>query len=161
MKKKLVTIDTNVLPFNNLDKLINDKHIEVAYVSVTEREARDSLIENQLKDIGNKIFEVGVFGESEYGNAVYGGKNNKLKMILEIISSSSFPKNRNELSQNQRKQLRDAMILEAHSRRKRDVFVTNDKKVFIKHGRKEELEKLLKTLILTKEQFINYCGNLK
>jgi predicted nucleic acid-binding protein len=52
------------------------------------------------------------------------------------------------------RQLRDAMILEAHVRNGRDVFITDDKKAFINNGRRDALRSFLKTRILTKEEFL-------
>jgi hypothetical protein len=52
----------------------------------------------------------------------------RLEAILAIVSAGSFPKpgQRVSLTHGERRQLRDAMILEAHAREGRDVFVTND-----------------------------------
>ena len=49
------------------------------------------------------------------------------------------------------------MILEAHHRAGNQIFVTSDKKGFVNHGRRERLETLLGTQILTPEGFQEWC----
>lgn len=46
------------------------------------------------------------------------------------------------------------MAFEAHLRQRRHVFVSDDKKAFISHGRRETLEALGQTRILTSAEFI-------
>jgi hypothetical protein len=75
--------------------------------------------------------------------------------ILQIISSGGFPPAgaRDELSDGNRNHLRDAMILEAHIREGRDVFVTENTKDFIKGDRRDVLERLCQTKIVTVAEF--------
>ena len=47
------------------------------------------------------------------------------------------------------------MILEAHAREEREIFVTNDRTGFIDDGRREKLQNLLKARILTREEFLH------
>jgi hypothetical protein len=85
------------------------------------------------------VAETGVYGESRYDSgAVYADASvhespSRFEAILGIIGSGSFPKagSRDNLSQGERRQLRDAMILEAHTRDGRDVLVSNDRRAFI------------------------------
>lgn len=51
------------------------------------------------------------------------------------------------------------MNLEAHVREKRDIFVTADSKHFIRHGRREKLEALCSTRIMTVEEFCEYMAS--
>ena len=46
------------------------------------------------------------------------------------------------------------MILLAHIRNKRDIFVSNDDKAFIRDGRRERLEKMFKIQIMNENDFI-------
>lgn len=46
------------------------------------------------------------------------------------------------------------MILDTHARERREIFVTDDKRGFIEHGRREQLESILKTRILTRDEFL-------
>jgi hypothetical protein len=74
---------------------------------------------------------------------------------LAIISDGSFPKRgqRSEMTKGEQHQLRDAMTFEAHVRHRRHVFVTADAKGFVKDGRREKLEHLGRTRILTPDEF--------
>jgi hypothetical protein len=47
------------------------------------------------------------------------------------------------------------MILCAHVRQGRDIFVTNDRKGFIDHGRRESLQAAFETRIMTEAEFID------
>ena len=153
---KSVTIDTNVLPASNLVDLARTKGYEVAIISVTEREVGQFDTRLQVQDLGH-ILETGVWGESTWGRFLWGGTT-YLVSILKIISNGSFPKagqRGQQLSKSQRHQLRDAMLLDARAREGREIFVTDDKKGFIKNGRRERLQSLLKTRILTQEEFLH------
>ena len=46
------------------------------------------------------------------------------------------------------------MAFEAHVRQRRHVYVPDDKKAFISHGRREALEALSRTRIFTSAEFI-------
>ena len=151
---KTVTIDTNVLPASDLIALAKVQGYEVAVVSVTGREVGHGDARLQAPQLG-QVFETGICGESEWGTSIFGNADS-LEGILQIISNGSFPKSgqRGQLSDGQQRQLRDAMILEAHVRNGRDVFVTDDKKAFTNNGRRDALRSFLKTRILTKEEFL-------
>ena len=94
-----------------------------------------------------------VLDESPLDSAVLGTSSaaHHLEQILTVISSGSFPNpgNRDNLTPGEGRQLRDAMILDAHSRVRRDIFVTKDEKGFIRKGRRGALEKLCSTRIMT------------
>ena len=49
------------------------------------------------------------------------------------------------------------MILQAHVREGRAVFVTTDAKGYINHGRREELEALCSTRIVTPPEIVAWC----
>jgi hypothetical protein len=102
-----------------------------------------------------------VYGEGRYGRAVYASDASaqSLDQILRIVSCGSFPSSRANLSDGQRRQLRDALIFEAHVRDARDVFVTNDERAFIRDGRRQELEARFDTRILTGAEFVKACNN--
>jgi len=175
-----VTLDTNIFPID--DSLFKDKPVEIVVVSVTNRELENHNLSVELKKIdetaiwdesrwgqakwGPVIYETAVVGESRIGESVVG--NNKdvdvFERLLEIISSGSFPKpgNRSNLKDGERRQLRDAMILTAHIREGRDIFVTDDIKGFI--GKNNEIrnktEQLFKIKVVTKKEFINYLTKI-
>lgn len=70
--------------------------------------------------------------------------------ILWVISSRGFPKpgHRAYLSKGLRNHLRDALILEAHVRHGRHIFVTADRRAFIRHGHREALQAVCRTTIV-------------
>jgi hypothetical protein len=126
----------------------------VAFTSVSVREAHGSKFEVSLK-ARERVPELGVFDESSWDEARWADESSseRLERILAIVSNGSFPKRRAQLTKGQSHQLRDAMILEAHSAARRDVFVTADAKAFISNGRREKLEALLRTRILSPVEF--------
>jgi len=132
--------------------------MQFAIVTVSDREIRDPKYRAQLKPL-QKIHETAVWGEFDWDNAVWAAESSEddLEVILDIISNQSFPKNREKLSHGQLRQLRDALIFEAHVREGRDIFVSNDEKAFVKQGRRAKLQNRFKTQILTRQQFLDYC----
>jgi len=181
IERLLITLDTNVLDQRALDELraeIGPFPCEIAIVTVTERERGDDLI--SLVGIDSSITEVGVWGESTWGNALWGGAVREafvpdesrvgsdaviggptvgqfFEPALAIIAGNSFPPvgQRDELSPGHRRQLRDAMIFDAHARAPRHVLVTNDARGFINDGRRDQLERLGQTRILTLPEFLD------
>ncbi len=153
---KRVTIDTNILPADDFTELAKSRRWEIKIVSVTEREMGHGDRRLQVSGLG-KVLERAVWDESEWDDCVFGVGDDFLENIIQIISNGSFPKAgcRGQLSDGQSRQLRDAMILEAHAREEREIFVTNDRTGFIDDGRREKLQNLLKTRILTREEFLH------
>ncbi|MEZ4495137.1 MAG: hypothetical protein R3C29_17710, partial [Dehalococcoidia bacterium] len=122
-----VTLDTGVLPAGDLLTAAAARDVSFAAVSVTHRETRGTSFAVHLTPLGS-VPEAGVFDESEFGSAVFGDDNPStatLEDLLKVIGSGSFPApgGRDHLTDRQRHQLRDAMILEAHAREGRDIFV--------------------------------------
>jgi hypothetical protein len=154
--------------------------VELAHTTVTDRETEGT----SRATSEASILETGVYDESRYGKAVYGvsvresatlgewrlgeaglGSDESpatLEGILRVIGAGSFPKpgNREALTTGQRHQLRDAMALEAHTREARDIFVTNDAKGFVRHGRREALEALCRTRIMLVDEFCESIATL-
>jgi hypothetical protein len=92
--------------------------------------------------------------ESPLNRAALGENMTIFEIALRVISAGSFPPpgSRGTLTKGQRRQLRDAMIFEAHARAHRHVLVTADVKGFVNEGRREKLEALARTRIVTPEQ---------
>jgi hypothetical protein len=175
-----VTIDTNILPGEDLLSAAAGLDLDFAAVSVTGREAENTDLEAALVEL-RIISETGVWGESRYGEAVYGpgvtsyrweearvfGRlvaahdTAAFEAILQIVGGGAFPRNRESLSKGHHRQLRDAMIFYAHVREKRDIFVTNDERGFIKDGRREALQNAFGMRIMTQNEFIAYCNKLR
>jgi hypothetical protein len=174
----LVTLDTNVLDvdrFSEVRSAVGDGAVSFATVTVNERERGGFSVELGV------VPETGLWGESRLGEAVWGGPIPELLIldetplgsgvlagdehaelfehVLRIVSNGSFPPpgSRNALTAPQRRQLRDAMAFEAHCRQRRHLFVSDDRRAFINHGRRERLESLSETRILTSSEFIVFA----
>jgi hypothetical protein len=156
-----VTLDTNILPGDDLIAVGRRHGHCFAVVSVTEHELQEHPLAVTLHGLGETISELGVWNESLWGAAVWANEESAklLDGILTVISDGSFPKDRATLSHGQRRQLRDAMILEAHTRARRDCFVTNDAHGFVFHGKREKLEALCGTSIRTAEEYLQWVQN--
>lgn len=184
MRALRVTVDTNMLDSNDMRSLRGAARqagveIDVTTISVSTRERGWA----DASDLGlwpdSTTPETAVWGESRWGEAVWGGSEllvldetpldtgvlggpgdgPRLEAILGVIASGSFPPRgeRDHLSDPQKRQLRDAMILEAHAREGRDVFVTRDARGFVKHGKREQLQQLCATVIVHPDEFTDYC----
>src|SRR5688572_28706033 len=118
-----ITLDTNVLPAEDLLVACGSCEWDFAVISVTGRELVGTDLLVELKPLG-KIMETGVYGESKYGKAKYGSKatHTTMEEILAIISGGSFPQNRQNLSPGHLRMFRDAMIFHAHVRERREIF---------------------------------------
>ena len=155
-----VTLDTSVA--DDLVSALPNDGFEVTIVSVTDRETEGTPFQVQLRRIP-QVPETGVWDESRWDHSVWGsGEDSEcLDQALAIISNGSFPESaqRRSLSPGQRRQLRDAMILCAHVRQHRDIFVTNDLKGFIKDGRRDKLREAFSTRIMTRDEFVSEFGD--
>jgi len=165
-----------VLDVNRISEVraaIGDRAVSLATVSVDQRERGGFSV------VVDVVPETAIWGESRRGEAVWGGPIPELlildetplgsgviagdedadvfERVLGIVSNGSFPRqgSRDRLTAPQRRQLRDAMTFEAHYRQRRHLFVSDDRRAFIKHGRREALESLGRTRILTSAEFID------
>jgi len=152
-----VTLDTSAVgpPGRaRVEAACRGRNVELVNTTVTDRELEGTNIPPMsgapLIEIGiwgesrcgefvwdpepRSVPETLVIGESRLGQAALGSDESPLlfEIILRVISNGSFPPpgERDNLSRGHRKQLRDAMGLEAHTREGRDVMVTNDKRAF-------------------------------
>lgn|SRR5262245_55918830 len=157
---KTVTFDTNTVDDAHLVDAARMAGFAVVQTTVTDRELESSGVYSALAD-GDRLYEPFVLGESRLGLAVLGSDSDAttFERLLHIISNGSFPARdrRSNLSPGERRQLRDAMILSAHLRERRHIFVTNDAKGFIQAGRRELLERELGIRIMTADEFLKLC----
>jgi hypothetical protein len=146
---RTVTFDSTAKPDDPLVLKALDAGWDVAFARVSVREADGTNFDVSL------VPELGVWDESPWDAARWADESSsgRLESILAVVSNSSFPKNRGQFTEGQFHQLRDAMILEAHVAAQREVFVTDDRRAFIKQGRREHLQALLQTRILTSSEF--------
>lgn len=156
-----VTFDTNLVDDQRLLTAAQRAGFKVAHTSVTDRELSGSGVAS-AEGRKAQLFETGLVGESVAGMFVPGAEHEStnLEAILDVISSGSFPRgeNREHLSNGQRRQLRDAMILSTHVRERREIFVTNDRRGFVDNGRREFFEEQFGTKIMTGEEFLRLCS---
>lgn len=158
---KTVTLDTDILEHaEDLLEAGRKQGFQFARITVSDREVQNSSFEVHLKHL-DKVNETAVWEESKWDGANWASQESPHEEILSIISNGSFPKSREQLTSGQRHQLRDAMILEAHVREKRDIFVSNDKRAFFRHGRREKLEAKLGTRIMLLTEFRKFLDSLK
>ena len=156
-----VTVDTNVLPVSDLEELAAKAGYALEIVSVTKRElAGTDLIDGA--ELLRTTPETMLWGETAWGEGVLGEVQDAddFERILRIISSGSFPKDRTLLTDAQRNQMRDASILQAHVRSGKRIFISNDQRGFVKHGRREQLEQLYNVKILTGAEFSEHCREI-
>ena len=151
---RLMTLDTGAVEPHVVDHATFLGY-EVQVVTVTAREVEGTRFQVRLKRM-RKVPELAHWGESKWGQAVWAGPNTieVIGAALGIISNGSFPTNRADLTVGQKHQLRDAMILEAHVRSGADLFVTDDARAYVKHGRREALEERLGARILLVPEFL-------
>ena len=130
---------------------------EVQVVTVTAREVEGTSFGVSVGEIRLVVSEVAHFGESRYGQAVFGRPDMKrdVETALNIIASGSFPKDRAALTEPQKHQLRDAMILEAHVRSGAGLFVTSDKRAYVSHGKREAFQRELGVQVLLVPEFLD------
>lgn len=154
----LVTLDTNILPAADLVVLARAAGHECAVASPTRRESYAMSLEAESRALPY-VRELMVWGTSAFGDAVFAParRSPALLEILRVVSNGSFPQDWEGLTPGQRRQLDDALILEAHVRAERDIFVSNDERAFVRHGRREVLEQELTTRIMCRREFENLC----
>jgi hypothetical protein len=150
-----VTFDSTARPDDPIVVKAMDAGLHVAFASVSLKEPRgtpDFVVKIRAHEL---LPELGIFDEGQFGEARFAGQpsSERLENILAIVSNRGFPTNGCQLTKGERHQLRDALILEAHSAAGRKIFVTNDSKAFITNGRRERLEALLGTRILNHSEF--------
>ena len=152
-----VTLDTGVLPADDLVDASRRFDCEFRIVTVTIREVAGTRYEVFLAPYST-VAETAVWGESRWDEAVWGeGPGTRLEEILKVISSGAFPSDRQNLSKGQLHQLRDAMILDVHLREKHDILISDDRRAFIQHGKRQELTNRFGTRIMLREEFLHEC----
>ena len=182
--KVRITVDTNVLSrdLERIQVACEGLPVEIKHTTVTSRErktlvtdsvaiAETGVHDESLYDSGavyadEPVKETALVGETRVDEGVVGGDDSqsRFETVLSIISSGSFPAagRRELLTEGQRRQLRDAMIFEAHARDGRDVFISNDCTAFVgpDGGKRLKLETLFGTRIFTVDEFCEVVTTL-
>lgn len=132
-----ITLDTNTFPLEHARRALHGIEADVAVTTVTTRELQGSEWHSEALTL-HQLTETWVMDESPLGAAVLGGDGDVLcfEGALRVITNGSFPKpdGPGNLSDVQRRQMRDAMIFCTHLREGRDIFVTDDVKSFGTEG---------------------------
>lgn len=152
-----VTIDTNIFPIDDILELAASRSIELVRISVTDREVVNAPVR---LDGTTRVAENAVWGESAWGGALFASSDGSLEEILRIISNNSFPAKRENLSDGQRRQLRDAMIFDAHLRTGNALFASCDKRAFLKSPVRDSLELKFNTKIVSRVQLLEILNRL-
>jgi hypothetical protein len=160
-----VTLDTNTFPLEQALAALRGKDADVAVTTVTTRELRGSDWENEALTL-TQLPEVWVMGEGPLGVAALGDESMRdcFEAALKAISNGSFPRpgQRENLTDAERRQMRDAITFCTHLREGRDIFVTDDKKGFGTDG-SEQRQRMLalgSTRIMTLGEFEVFCRTL-
>ena len=130
-----ITVDTNVRDhMDRIREACEGLDVEIKQTTVTSRErglplpdptviAETGVYDESVYDSGavyaaEPVPETFVLDESRLDEGVLGGDDSPMEAILSIVSNRSFPPpgGRDTLTTGERRQLRDAMILEAHVR---------------------------------------------
>ena len=180
-----ITLDTSAVNAEGLARVeaaCAGRDVEVKHTTVTDRAQEGT----GFAATGDTIPETGVWDESRWGEFVWGAETipetlvlgesrlgeaaigsdaapGRLEATLTIINGDRHfppPGEREELTDKQRNRLRAAMIFEAHCRERRDVFVTNDERDFIRGGRRDRLQTLCSRQIFTVERFCEWIEEL-
>lgn len=151
-----VLIDTNIVTLESLIDELRRHGTEIFIARATkDREVKGTRFEAYVHKI-EVAPETFIFGESTFPIR-FGGHEN-LKKILSVISSGSFPKNQENLTDKQRNQLRDALIFESAIIKNCDIFCSNDNRAFLSHGKREELETAFGIKIRNSDEILSEFG---
>ena len=149
-----VTLDTNIDEQNHSVLLVRaSRHgYTFAYAVTSLNEVEGTSFEEGVRS-SLRVPDIGRWGELRWDESRWPNEASivRLLAIEKIIAGGPLPEV--GLTDGQINQRRDAAILEAHVAAGRDVFLTLDRKAFISHGRREQLETLLQTRILTIQEF--------
>jgi hypothetical protein len=108
-----------------------------------------------------------VLDESSLGMARLGANSDadRYEWLLKLLSGGGFPKpgERDNLAEGQKHLQRDAMILSAHAREGRDIFVSNDTKAIGRPGRdlRRKLQEEFGIRAMTLDESKEHCASFR
>ena len=155
-----ITLDATVLDTDKKEITTTARSLghDVGVITATARERKRKDITDNLENIS----EILVLDESPLcvGALASDDDANIFEDVLCVVSHGAFSKkgSRDNLSKGEKHQLRDALAFASHVREGRDVFVTDDRKGFIRHGRRDILQSKYKTTIMTTREFQDLCN---
>lgn len=159
-----VTLDTNTLRLANALAALDALEVDVATTTVTAREVEGTAWAVKAKQL-RAITETWVLAESPMGLAAVGSRadSDRYEGLLSLLSNGGFPKpgNRDNLTDGQKRLQRDVMILAAHAREGRDIFVSNDTKAIGRAGDplRDRLLQEFGIRAMTLEEFTAFCAS--
>jgi hypothetical protein len=160
-----ITLDTSTLRLVDALAALDGLPIDVATTTVTAREVEGTAWASKAAQL-RVIPEVMVLGRSPLGVAVLGSDADKFyyEGLLALLSGGGFPKpgKRDALTDGNKHLQHDAMILAAHAREGRDIFVSNDTKAIGRAGEplREQLYQQFGIRGMTLAEFTAYCTAL-
>ncbi len=161
-----ITLDTGTLRLMDVLDALNGLEVDVATTTVTAREVDGTAWADKVKQL-KLVQETAVLGESRWGEALLGGDSDgdRYERLLALLSGGGFPKpgQRDNLTSGHKHLQRDAMILAAHTREGRDIFVSNDTKAIGRQGEelRHRLQEEFGIRAMTLEEFEDYCSSLR
>ena len=163
-----ITLDTGTLSLVDALATINglELAVDVATTTVTAREVEGTAWASKAAQL-RVIPEVMVLGRSPLGVAVLGSEADKFyyEGLLTLLSGGGFPKpgKRDALTDGYKHLQHDAMILAAHAREGRDIFVSNDTKAIGRPGEplRERLHQEFGIRAMTLAEFTDHCATLR
>ena len=159
-----VTLDTGTLSLVDALAALDGLEVDVAVTTVTAREVEGTPWAVKIKQL-KRVPETAVWGESRWGEARWGSDadGDRHERLLALLSGGGFPKpgQRDNLTDGQKHLQRDVMILAAHARESRDIFVSNDTKAIGRAGERlrERLRQDFGIRAMTSDEFADFCAS--
>lgn len=161
-----VTLDTNTLRVADALGTLAGLDVDLATTTVTAREVEGTAWAGKMRQL-NRIVETWVLAESPLGMAAMGTRADRdlYEGLLSLLSGGGFPKpgKRDVLTGGYKHLQRDAMVLAAHAREGRDIFVSNDTKAIGHVGEplRERLRQDFGIRAMTLDEFVAHCASLR
>jgi hypothetical protein len=161
-----VTLDTGTLRLVDALGALGDLEVDIAVTTVTGREVEGTAWAGKVKQL-KLIRETAVWGESRWDEALLAGAADatRYERLLALLSGGGFPKpgQRDNLTEGLKHLQRDVMILAAHAREARDIFVSNDTRAIGRAGEllRERLHQEFGIRAMTLDEFTACYASLR
>ncbi len=158
-----ITLDTNTLPLERALDALGNRPADLAVTSVTAREVHGTRWAPELHSL-DVVPEMWVMDETPLDMGALASQSDAdlFEATIAIITNGAFPRqgSRENLTPQQTRQMRDAMIFCTHVREGRDIFVTNDVTAFGEEGsvQCQRFAALSSTRVMTLAEFERSCA---